>query len=749
MKYGLKVLTISIVLVMVASCVTPCIAVDNSTNNISNSGISLENTSVNVSVENTSETINANDTILAMLIVEEGCKAEQVGCEARQVIYRESLGDLGLDALFVKIKKSEVPALLKNDGVKNVLFPKEFYATFIMRPNKTDFALALNANATVSSTLNKEYLVISGVYSDEEVLKLAEEAEINSLRVKSPGTEMEAKVKAISGKLDGALSSLSLLTPKDKVNVIVELKGIPKYKGLSYKEASEKARESEVVKDAIEVVEDLGGDFIDYWHWYNSIDIEIEASKLLELARYDFVEKIMWGGKKWKIESIVGVEATDERPAAEIDNIKMYINAKNFHDQGYDGSGIKVGIIDTGIDDDHSEFTDDGDIIKKRHDATHPPGFPDDFNDYVGHGTAVASCVNYIAPKAELWIYKCANSSEVNIGPIINCIDKAMRDEVDIISLSYGSIWLNPPYNPYWPLPPYYDGTWRDGTSDFCRHVDDAVVNYNKVFVTAAGNEGDNYDYREIGGEAAHYKLDVEKGEDVEIRVWWDDEDGDLGDMPENTLYLEVYDENGNFIKGDHNVGDSFQVVKFTPDTDGTYEAVVYFRPEDYEEGEKQGYHIQIWGSKDYAHFNQSEGVRVGDEVFEYNRFNTTCDPANANYVISVGAISMEKWGTLQEGDKITNFSSRGPTRDGRTKPEVVAPYITWSCVSKDSFDWIGGTSVSTALVAGLCALIKQTHPEFNGQQIREILLNTSSLSSNHRAMCWAVLRPPAMLLQR
>ena len=48
-KYGLKILTISIVLVMVASCVTPCIAVDNSTKNISNSGISLENTSVTVS----------------------------------------------------------------------------------------------------------------------------------------------------------------------------------------------------------------------------------------------------------------------------------------------------------------------------------------------------------------------------------------------------------------------------------------------------------------------------------------------------------------------------------------------------------------------------------------------------------------------------------------------------------------------------------------------------------------------------
>ena len=722
MKYGLKVLTISIVLVMVASCVTPCIAVDNSTNNISNSGISLENTSVNVSVENTSETINANDTILAMLIVEEGCKAEQVGCEARQVIYRESLGDLGLDALFVKIKKSEVPALLKNDGVKNVLFPKEFYATFIMRPNKTDFALALNANATVSSTLNKEYLVISGVYSDEEVLKLAEEAEINSLRVKSPGTEMEAKVKAISGKLDGALSSLSLLTPKDKVNVIVELKGIPKYKGLSYKEASEKARESEVVKDAIEVVEDLGGDFIDYWHWYNSIDVEIEASKLLELARYDFIEKMIWGGRKFKIEPIRVEKVISERPDEEINRIIKYINVEKFHEMGYYGSTIKVAILDTGIDASHPEFSDT--VVKAGWDGT-----GNALVDTDGHGTAVASLVNFVAPKAELWSYKISEGNETDLRKIIDGIDRAKKDEVDIISLSWSSIWLNPPYRP-WPLPPY-DGTWRDGTSDICRHADDAVVNYNKVFVTAAGNEGDNYDYREIGGEAAHYKLDVEKGEDVEIRVWWDDEDGDLGDMPENTLYLEVYDENGNFIKGDHNVGDSFQVVKFTPDTDGTYEAVVYFRPEDYEEGEKQGYHIQIWGSKDYAHFNQSEGVRVGDEVFEYNRFNTTCDPANANYVISVGAISMEKWGTLQEGDKITNFSSRGPTRDGRTKPEVVAPgYMVPVALPGGNYSYYLGTSFAAPLVSGSIALLLQAEKDRWGYVENPINLRDSIIGN-------------------
>lgn len=123
----------------------------------------------------------------------------------------------------------------------------------------------------------------------------------------------------------------------------------------------------------------MDGNFIEYWHWYESIDIEIEASKLPQLASYDFVEKITWGDVTWEIEPIEGVEATVDW---EIDRIIQYINAKYYHDQGFYGSGVTVGIIDTGINESHPEFTEYGDIIKGKYDATPLPGFPDDYKDY-------------------------------------------------------------------------------------------------------------------------------------------------------------------------------------------------------------------------------------------------------------------------------------------------------------------------------------------------------------------------------
>jgi subtilisin family serine protease len=67
-------------------------------------------------------------------------------------------------------------------------------------------------------------------------------------------------------------------------------------------------------------------------------------------------------------------------------------------------------------------------------------------------------------------------------------------------------------------------------------------------------------------------------------------------------------------------------------------------------------------------------------------------------------------WGTVLRPTtetRIVNFSSRGPTADGRGKPEIAALAI-WNLAQgiSGSLEWIGGTSFATPTVAGGAALL-------------------------------------------
>ena len=96
--------------------------------------------------------------------------------------------------------------------------------------------------------------------------------------------------------------------------------------------------------------------------------------------------------------------------------------------------------------------------------------------------------------------------------------------------------------------------------------------------------------------------------------------------------------------------------------------------------------------------------------------------PADGIDVISVGAV--------YSNGKLVGFSSRGPTYDGRIKPDVVAMGSGVSCVtvgSVDQYRTASGTSLACPLVAGVAALVLQAHPYLTPTQVKEAVRETAN----------------------
>jgi subtilisin family serine protease len=106
------------------------------------------------------------------------------------------------------------------------------------------------------------------------------------------------------------------------------------------------------------------------------------------------------------------------------------------------------------------------------------------------------------------------------------------------------------------------------------------------------------------------------------------------------------------------------------------------------------------------------------------NEWGIVTAPGDAVNGISVGNVS--------QNGVVAPSSSRGPTADGRIKPDLVAMGSLVQVISSSGNIVSGsGTSFSSPQVAGLCALIWQAYPDLTAEDLRFLLLETASNSAN------------------
>ncbi|MFC5835692.1 S8 family serine peptidase [Nonomuraea insulae] len=163
----------------------------------------------------------------------------------------------------------------------------------------------------------------------------------------------------------------------------------------------------------------------------------------------------------------------DRKTRASLDKSVPLIGAPTGWEKGYDGKGVKVAVLDTGIDTDHPDFA--GRIL-----ATENFSDSAAIDDKVGHGTHVASTAagagktyKGVAPAASLLVGKVLDDvGEGEWSWAIAGMEWAAEQGADVVNMSLGSCCGN-------------------GTDPMSQALNELTKQHGTLFVTAAGNDSD------------------------------------------------------------------------------------------------------------------------------------------------------------------------------------------------------------------------------------------------------------------
>ena len=389
--------------------------------------------------------------------------------------------------------------------------------------------------------------------------------------------------------------------------------------------------------------------------------------------------------------------------------------------EGIYGEGIRVAVIDTGVDFNHPDlfgWGPEGKVIGG-HNFIQENELPLDTN---GHGTQVAGVIaadgqiTGIAPKAKILAYKVSDDGEgVSSDLIIKAIDRAIKDGADVINISLGVNKTNEKID---------------------RAVNRALE--REIFVvTAAGNDGPGIGTIGSPGRtsgsvtvgATYNNLTSSLVATLEV------EDKSYTVIPMVGSSKSEEPIQGEIIFGGYGKKEELE------DIDANNSILLVERGSDVEEEllyfsikEKNAANV---GAKALIVYNNKPGIFLGELIHEFSESDykpsipVVSIDRNEGIEIKESVKKNAKLNLFYNPDFVAHFSSRGSVSPFYIKPDIVAPgaYIN-TTQNNAGYNFTSGTSYAAPHVSGAAALLLEKNPNIHHHEIKSLLLTTSELVS-------------------
>lgn len=390
--------------------------------------------------------------------------------------------------------------------------------------------------------------------------------------------------------------------------------------------------------------------------------------------------------------------------------------------EGFDGTGIKIAVIDTGVDYNHPDlfgFGPDGKVIGGYNfiNEGEPP------LDTNGHGTQVAGVIaangilKGVAPNSKILAYKVSEDGEgVSSDLIIKAINKSIEDDADIINISLGVNKTN---------------------SNIDKAVDNALQK-GIIVITAAGNDGPipqtigspgkNPGSITVGATYNNLTSSLIATLEVNEKPYTVIPMTGSAKLDESIIGKIVFGGYGKEAELKKiNATDAILLVERGSDVEGE---MLYFSIK-----EKNAVNA---GAKAMIVYNNQPGIFLGQLIHEF---------VEPNYKPQIPVVSIDRKEGLEikelgeskaslhlfyNPDFVAHFSSRGPVSPFYIKPDLVAPgaYINTTQIN-GGYNFTSGTSFAAPHVSGSVALLLEKYHTMTNNEIKSLLMTTSERVSD------------------